>query len=92
MALSAQDKAFYEEKLSMKNLYYLMGATIAMGGVMWPLLLYIQDVSDGVAARWTLNVALDWSIIGMLLGSVVGVLMYLAFKFLLSMEWLPSRR
>ena len=92
MALSAQDKAFYEEKLSLKNLYYLLGATIIMGGVLWPVFLYFQDVSDGLTARWTLSVAFDWSMIGMMLGSVVGVLMYLFFKFLLSMEWLPSRR
>lgn len=92
MALSKQDQAFYEEKLGLKTFGYLFGATVMIGAVMWPLLLYIQDLSSGAASQWTFNVAFDWSMIGFMLGTVVAVVMYLAFKFLLSMGWLPSRR
>jgi hypothetical protein len=92
MALSKQDQAFYEEKLGWKSFGYLFAATVMIGAVMWPLLLYIQDSSSGDTSKWTFNVVFDWSVIGFLLGSVVAVLMYLAFKFLLSMGWLPSRR
>jgi hypothetical protein len=92
MALSKQDQAFYEEKLGLKTFSYLFGATIFVGAVMWPLLLYIQDSSSGLASQWTFNVAFDWSMIGLMIGSIVAVAMYLAFKFLLSMGWLPSRR
>jgi hypothetical protein len=92
MPLSPQDQAFYEEKLSMKNLYYLFGATILMGAIVWPALMYLQDASSGLGARWTLSIAFDWSLIGMMLGSVVSVVMFLGFKFLLTMGWLPARR
>ena len=92
MALSARDKEFYEEKLSIKNFYYLLGVTIIIGGFLWPILFYVQDLMSGLSARWTFNVAFDWSMIGMMLGTLVSTVMYLGFKFLLSMEWLPSRR
>jgi hypothetical protein len=92
MALSAQDKAFYEEKLGIKNFYYMLGVTIIMGGVIAPLLFFVQDWSVGLAGRWDFNVAFDWSMIGMMLATIVAVVMYLGFKFLLSMGWLPSRR
>ena len=92
MALSKQDRAFYEEKLGFKTIGYLFGATMLIGGVMWPLLLFIQDYAAGLASRWTFNVAFDWSMIGLMVGSIVAAMMYLAFKFLLAMGWLPSRR
>jgi hypothetical protein len=92
MALTKRDKEFYEEKLSLKNFYYLIGVTIVMGGIMWPVLLYIQDAQAGLSARWSASVAIDWGLVGASLGSVVASVMYLGFKFLLSMEWLPSRR
>jgi hypothetical protein len=92
MALSKQDHAFYEEKLSLKTFGYLFGATVLVGAISWPLLIYIQDLSMGQAADWTLNMAFDLSVMGFLLGSVVAVFMYLFFKFLLEMGWLPSRR
>ncbi len=92
MALSAQDKAFYEEKLSYKSIGYLFGATTILGAIMWPLLLYLQDWSMGQTSKWSTNVVYDLAVMGFLLGSVVAVVMYLAFKFLLSMGWLPSRR
>ena len=92
MALSKEDQAFYEKKLGLNTFGYLFGATVLIGGIMWPLLLYIQDSSSGLASQWTLSVAFDWSMIGLMVGSIVGIFMYLFFKFLLSMGWLPSRR
>jgi hypothetical protein len=92
MALSKQDQAFYEEKLNYKSIGYLFGATTIIGAIMWPLLLFIQDWSSGQTSLWSLNVAYKLAVIGFLLGSVVAVVMYLAFKFLLQMGWLPSRR
>jgi hypothetical protein len=92
MALSKQDKEFYEEKLSLKSFGYLFLATVVIGTIGWPLLFFIQDWSHGVAGRWTANVTFDWAAMGFLLGSTVSVVMYLFFKFLLEMEWLPARR
>jgi hypothetical protein len=92
MALSKQDRLFYEEKLSLKTFGYLFGATVLIGAISWPLLLFIQDWSIGQTNKWTFNVAFDLSVMGFLLGSVVAVVMYLLFKFLLEMGWLPSRR
>jgi hypothetical protein len=92
MALSKQDQAFYEEKLNYKSIGYLFGATTILGAIMWPLLLYIQDWSAGQTSMWSANVVYKLAVIGFLLGSVVAVVMYLAFKFLLQMGWLPSRR
>ena len=92
MALSKQDQDFYEEKLNYKSIYYLFGTTILMGGVMAPTLMFLQDWSSGQAGTWNANVLFKVAVIGGLLGSVVAVVMYLAFKFLLAMGWLPSRR
>ncbi len=92
MALSKHDQDFYEEKLSWKSFAYLFVATAVIGAVMWPALLYLQDWSIGQTGAWSFNVAYNLAVIGFLLGTVVAVVMYLAFKFLLSMGWLPSRR
>jgi hypothetical protein len=92
MALSKQDQAFYEGKLSLKTFGYLFGATVFVGTISWPLMLYIQDWSMGQTSKWSMNVVLDLATMGFLLGSVVAVVMYLLFKFLLEMGWLPSRR
>lgn len=92
MALSPQDKLFYEEKLGLKSFGRLFLATVVIGAISWPLLIYIQDWSNGDTSKWSGNVVYDLSIMGFLLGSVVSVLMYLAFKFLLEVGWLPKRR
>jgi hypothetical protein len=92
MPLSKQDQDFYEDKLSLRNFYYLLGVTIVMGAFIAPTFFYLQDVSAGLAARWTLNVAFDWALIGMMLGTIISLVMYLGFRFLLSMGWLPSRQ
>ena len=92
MALSKADQAFYAEKLSFRSIGYLFGATTVIGAIAWPSLLYIQDWSDGKTSSWSLNVAMGLAEIGFMLGCVVAVLMYLSFKFLLEMGWLPSRR
>ena len=92
MALSKQDQAFYEEKLSYKSIGYLFGATCLVGTIIWPALLYIQDMSIGQTKSWTANTVWDLAIMGFLLGSVVAFVLYMTFKFLLAMGWLPSRR
>jgi hypothetical protein len=92
MPLSPSDKAFYQDKLSLKNLYYVIGVTMLVGGIGTPSLLFVQDWMYGLAGRWTTHIAFDWFLIGIMIGSMVAVLMYLGFKFLLSMEWLPQRR
>jgi len=92
MALSKKDQAFYEEKLGLKSFGYMFAATTLIGAVMWPLLLYVQDWSAGQTGKWTANVVYNLAVMGFLLGTVVAVILYLAFKFLLEMGWLPSRR
>ncbi len=92
MALSKQDQDFYEEKLSYKSIGYLFGATTIIGAIMWPSLIYLQDWSAGQTGKWSVNVVYNLAVMGFLLGMVVAVVMYLAFKFLLAMGWLPSRR
>ena len=92
MALSPQDKEFYEERLGLKSFGYVFGATTIIGAVIWPTLLYIEDLSNGDTSKWSVNVVWNLAVMGFLLGSVVAVVMYLIFKFFLSMGWLPSRR
>ncbi len=91
MALSKQDQEFYEEKLNYKSIGYLFGATTLVGAVTCPVLMYVQDWSAGDTSKWSFNVAYKLAVMGFLLGSVVAVIMYLAFKCLLQMGWLPSR-
>ena len=92
MALSKKDQEFYEEKLNFKYIGYLFGATCLVGAVMCPLLAYLQDLSIGQAGTWTVDIVYKLAVMGFLLGSVVAVVMYLAFKCLLQIGWLPSRR
>ena len=92
MALSKQDQAFYEEKLGWKSFGFLLLVTDIIGAIMWPSLLYLEDWSNGTTSKWSINVAYNLAAMGFLLGTVVAVLMYLIFKFFLSMGWLPSRR
>jgi hypothetical protein len=89
MALSKQDQAFYEEKLGYKTIYFLFGWTCVTGAVLFPAVTYMQV---GDTKTFTTSVACDLAIEGFLLGSVVAAVLYLAFKFLLSMGWLPSRQ
>jgi fumarate reductase subunit D len=92
MALSKRDQDFYEEKLGWKSFGYLFGATTIIGTVACPLLLYVQDWSSGQTSKWSANVVWDLAVIGFMLGTVVAAVMYLVFKFFLTMGWLPSRR
>jgi hypothetical protein len=92
MALSKRDQAFYEEKLNYKSIGYLFGATTIVGAIACPALMYLQDWLDGQTGTWSANMVYKLAIMGFLLGSVVAVVMYLAFKFLLQLGWLPSRR
>ncbi len=92
MALSPQDRAFYEEKLGWKGFLYLLLATVIMGAVIWPLLLYLQDYSAGLAGKWNFAIVRDISLSGMMLACVVSFVMYALARFYLWMGWLPRRR
>jgi len=92
MALSKKDQEFYEEKLNYKSIGYLFGTTCLVGAVMCPALAFFQDWSIGQASTWTGDIVYKLAVMGFLLGSVVAVVMYLAFKCLLQVGWLPSRR
>ena len=92
MPLSPQDKEFYESKLALNSFGYLFGATVLIGAIAWPLLLFMEDWSMGQTESWSLTVAFHLAIIGFLLGTVVSVIMYLLFKLFLEMGWLPKRR
>jgi fumarate reductase subunit D len=92
MALSKKDQAFYEEKLGWKAFGYLFAATTIIGAVMCPLILFAQDWSDGQTSKWSANMVWDLAVMGFMLGTVVAAVMYVAFKCLLALGWLPSRR
>jgi uncharacterized PurR-regulated membrane protein YhhQ (DUF165 family) len=92
MALSKADQAFYEEKLNYKSIGYLFGSTTLVGAIVYPTLLYLQDWLNGQTGTWSFNVVYRLAVMGFLLGSVVAVVMYLSFKCLLELGWLPSRR
>ncbi len=69
-----------------------MLTTSGVGAIMVPIMLYIQDASAGQAGTWTMKIVLNLAVVGFLIGCLVAVVMYLGFKFLLQMGWLPSRR
>lgn len=92
MALSKTDREFYEKKLDLGTFGYIFGVTVLGGTIMWPGLIFIQDWSAGQAGQWTFDVVVKLAVMGFLVGSIVAVAMYLIFKFLLEMGWLPSRR
>ena len=92
MALSPQDQAYYEEKLGVKGFIPFFVATVLIGSVIWPLMLYLMDLSAGSTSAWTGKVVGNLMIMGFMLGSVVSVVMNLIFRFLLWIGWLPSRR
>ena len=79
-------------KLGWKSFGILFSATVVIGAIAWPLVIYLQDWSNGQTEKWNGTVVSNLAVMGFMLGTVVSVLMYLAFKFLLEMEWLPSRR
>jgi hypothetical protein len=92
MALSAQDKAFYEEKLTIKSFAYLYTATVLIGVTACPLLMYVQDHMDGLDARWNGAYFFHTVAVGFVLGTVVSAALYVALVVLLQLGWLPSRR
>jgi hypothetical protein len=92
MALSKKDQAFYEEKLNLKWAGYLFLSTALVGAIGVPVALYLQDLAAGTTSSWTLRVATNLAEEGFMLGVVVAVVMYLGFKLLLQLGWLPSRR
>ena len=92
MALSPQDRAYYEEKLNWKGALYLFGVTIAIGAVVWPLLLYLQDWQTPRESLWTQKIVLETSMNGAALGLLVSGIMYTVFRVMLSQGWMPKRR
>ncbi len=91
MALSKRDQEFYEQKLSFKSTGFLFLYTTLVGAVGFPGVLYMQDSAAGQTSLWTMKMVWALAAEGFMLGCIVGVAMYLAFKFLLEMGWLPSR-
>ncbi len=92
MALSKKDQEFYEEKLSIKSAGYLFLYTTLVGAVLVPAALYLQDSAAGTTSKWSFDIVMKLSEEGFMLGCIVAIIMYLAFKFLLQMGWLPSPR
>ena len=92
MALSKKDQEFYEDKLSLKWAGYMLLYTAVVGTIGLPLALYLQDVMAGTTGKWSFVVAMNLAEMGFMLGIVVAVIMYLGFKLLLQLGWLPSRR
>jgi hypothetical protein len=92
MALSKEDKDFYEGKLALNSFGYVFAATTIIGAVGWPVLFYMQDASAGLTARWNFDIAFKWAMMGFMVGTMVSICIYLGFKFLLQMEWLPPRK
>jgi len=92
MALSKKDQQFYEDKLNLKWAGSLFLYTGLVGAVGVPGTLYLQDAQAGMTSKWSVGVVANMAAIGFMLGCVVAVIMYLAFKLLLQLGWLPSRR
>jgi dipeptide/tripeptide permease len=92
MALSKKDQEFYEDKLSVKSAGFLFLYTMLAGAIAMPALIYLLDSQTGGTRTWSFRVVFTLAEEGLMLGCVVAVIMYLAFKALLQMGWLPSRR
>ncbi len=92
MALSKKDQEFYEEKLNVKSMGFLFLYTMLTGAVVVPVGLYLQDAAAGTTSKWSFDVIFKLAEEGMMFGCIIAVIMFLAFKFLLQMGWLPSRR
>jgi hypothetical protein len=92
MALSPEDRAFYEEKLGWRGFIYLFIATVVVGAISWPVVLYIQDASAGQTGSWSFTVVRNVALSGMLLGVVVSLFMFVLARFYLWLGWLPRRR
>jgi hypothetical protein len=92
MALSKKDQEFYEDKLNLKWVGFLFLYTAIVGAVGVPATLYLQDAAAGTTSKWSFDVVTKLAEEGFMLGVVVAVIMYLAFKLLLQLGWLPSRR
>ena len=92
MALSPLDHAYYKEKLGWKTFLYLFLATVIMGSVIWPLMLFWSDWATGHAGEWTLSIAWNMALANIPLAMVVSTVMWLIAQFYLWMGWLPARR
>jgi hypothetical protein len=92
MALSPEDRGYYERKLELSSFKNVVGVIVGCGTLAFPLLMFIQDVAIGKTEKWGVQVVVNLSFMGFMLGFMTSVAIYLIFKFLLEMGWLPSRR
>jgi hypothetical protein len=92
MALSPQDRAFYDAKLNWHGFLYLLAATMIFGAIAWPGILYVQDYSSGAAGHWNFTVVRNLALCGLMMGCAMSVIMFFLARFYLWMGWLPRRR
>lgn len=92
MALSPQDKAYWEDKLGWKGFVLLLAGTIFMGCLIGPIFLFTLDWSSGHTGKWTWAIALDIAQSNFMLALLVATIMWCLGRLYLWMEWLPSRR
>ncbi len=88
MALSPQDKLYWQQRLGWKTFFYLWLATIFLGTVAFPLFLYSRGELAGSTSADFQSLILS----GFFLGSLVTMLIYGIGRFYLHMGWLPPRR
>jgi xanthine/uracil permease len=92
MALTPEDRAYYEQKLGWNGYLCLLAATMTVGAIAMPLLLYIQDWSDGETSKWSFTVVRNLVLNGVMLGTIVSLVMFVLARFYLWLGWLPRRR
>jgi hypothetical protein len=77
--------------LSIKSAGFLFLYTMLVGGLAVPAGIYLLDASNGDTSKWTFRIVVQLSEEGVMFGCMISVIMFLLFKFLLQMGWLPSR-
>ena len=82
----SRTKNFTRKSSATSRSAIFLARTCLVGTVMFPTVSYFS-----IGQPMTANEVYDLAIEGFLLGSVVAFAMYMAFKFLLGMGWLPSR-
>ena len=92
MALSPQDRKFYDSKLNWNGFVTLLVTTVICGAILVPAFLYVQDYEAHTTGGWSVATAGRLAFVGMILGSVLSALMFGLARFYLWMGWLPRRR
>jgi len=91
MALTPQDKAYWEDKLGWKGFVYLLVGTVSIGCFIGPLFLYLVSWMNGHADQWSWALALEISESNFMLALLVAIMVWCIGRLYLWMEWLPSR-